>query len=99
MKESLLEQAIVLTQQMLDQAEKKDYESLPEVEKKRQLVLDKTFPVSPQESSVQLKAKLEMLISLNAKLEQQCQQAKQELQKELQGMNRNKKAMSAYASV
>lgn len=94
-----LEQAAELTQLMQQQAEQANWDAVTEFEQQRQLIFKSIFPVNENEVSADLRQTLEKLINLNAELQRFCQQKKQDLQLEMQGLNKNKKAINAYKSV
>jgi ribosomal protein S13 len=89
---------IDLTKLMRQKAELAEWEQLNKLETQRQQYLKKIFPDN-EEVSTNLQSSLEVLISLNAELQQYCQLKKQDLQLEMQGLNKNKQAINAYKSI
>jgi ribosomal protein S13 len=89
---------IDLTKLMRQKAELAEWEQLNKLETQRQQYLKKIFPEN-EEVSADLQSILENLINLNTDLQQYCQQKKQDLRLEMQGLSKNKQAINAYKSV
>ena len=83
---------------MQQKADTELWDEMIDLQLQRQPLFDAIFPISEDESIEEVRLILEALIELNNKLEQQCEQQKQAVQLQLQGMNTNKKAVNAYQS-
>ncbi|WP_292360307.1 MULTISPECIES: flagellar protein FliT [unclassified Methylophaga] len=95
----MLQQALQLTQNMLNLAKQKNWEALDPIEKKRQLLLDALFPLA--DSSVEIKkvaTDLQKLIDTNNELIAHCQKGKQSLQLQMRDAKFTQKAVTAYQS-
>ena len=94
-----LQQALTLTQQMLSLAKDLHWDSLGPLEKQRQLLLDRVFPLEETAAQqAEIAAVLPVLINTNEQLIAQCQQGKQELQSQLRDARFTQKAVNAYQS-
>lgn len=94
-----LQQALALTQQMLSLAKDLQWDSLGPLEKQRQLLLDRVFPLEETaDQQAEITAVLPVLIDTNEQLIAQCQQGKQELQSQLRDARFTQKAVNAYQS-
>lgn len=83
---------------MQDKADAELWDEMIELQQQRQPLFDTTFPITEAENTEEIRVMLESIIELNNKLEQQCEKQKQAVQLQLQGMNKNKKAVNAYQS-
>lgn len=94
-----LQQALSLTQQMLSLAKESQWVDLEPLEKQRQLLLDRAFPLEEAaDQQAEMTAVLSTLIDTNERLIAQCQQGKQALQSQLQDARFTQKAVTAYQS-
>ena len=81
---------------MQQKADAELWDEMSELQQQRQPLFAAIFPIADAESSNEIRTILETIIALNNKLEKQCEQQKQVVQLQLQGMNKNKKAVNAY---
>lgn len=94
-----LQQALALTKQMLSLAKDLQWDSLAPLEKQRQLLLDRVFPLEETAAQqAEITAVLPVLIDTNEQLVAQCQQGKQQLQSQLRDARFTQKAVNAYQS-
>lgn len=94
-----LQQALALTQQMLSLAKELQWDNLEPLEKQRQLLLDRVFPLEETAAQqAEIAAVLPVIINTNEQLIAQCQQGKQELQSQLRDARFTQKAVNAYQS-
>jgi len=93
-----LSQAMDLTNQMQKLAEQEEWDQIMELDKQRQGLFSQIFPLSRVDVSIDFQQKLQHLLQLNNQLEQFCKSKKQDLQLQMQGLNKNKKAINAYQS-
>ena len=85
-----------MTVQMKSKSEKELWDDVVEIEQQRRQLITVIFPLDDAGNTPEFRALLAKLIESNTQLEQYCKQQKQTLQLELQGMNKNKKALNAY---
>jgi len=83
---------------MQKKADTELWDEMIDLQQQRQPLFDAIFPLMDDESSDEIRTMLESIIEINNKLEQQCEQQKQVVKLQLQGMNKNKKAVNAYQS-
>lgn len=93
-----LKRAADLTSTMLQMAEAGQWSGLSEFQKQRTDLLQQCFPLDAEQQTLDVRAVVETMIEQNQQLEQLCRQAQQSLQTELQGLNKNRKAVAAYQS-
>ncbi|MTI63765.1 flagellar protein FliT [Methylophaga sp.] len=93
-----LQRAADLTSTMLQMAEAGQWSGLPEFQQQRSELLQQSFPLNPQDQTVDTRTIVEIMISENQQLEQLCRKAQKSLQTELSGLNQNRKAVAAYQS-
>jgi len=93
-----LNQAMDLTKQMQALAEKAEWDQIIELDKQRQGLFSQIFPLNNANVSADFQQKLQYLIELNKQLEKFCASQKRDLQLQMQGLNKNKKAINAYQS-
>ena len=91
-----LQQALDLTGLMHALADAENWSGLPKLQQQRAELLAAVFPLDAAGDIEKIRPLLEQLIEQNHSLEQKCRQAQQCLQIELQGLNKNKKAVAAY---
>lgn len=94
----LLQQAAHLTEDMLSKASNQKWSALPELQNQRAELLRQVFPWQEAEQTEVCRTLLEQLIDSNHRLETVCREAQQDLQIELSGLNKNRKAVAAYQS-
>jgi hypothetical protein len=93
-----LSDAMDLTNQMQALAEKAQWEQIIQLDKQRQDLFSQIFPLNNVDVSSGFQEKLHDLVELNNQLETFCASQKQDLQLQMQGLNKNKKAINAYQS-
>jgi hypothetical protein len=94
----LLQQAVALTEAMLRDAEAENWSQLATQQEQRDALLATVFPLAEGEHSEAYRPLILSMIDTNQKLESVCRQAQQSLRLELQGLNKNRKAVAAYQS-
>jgi hypothetical protein len=97
-KLALLQQAAVLTETMLHQAQSGEWSELPSQQEQRAALLTNIFPLAEDEQTERCRQLMISMIDHNQQLEALCRQAQQALQLELSGLNKNRKAVAAYQS-
>jgi len=98
-KLELLQQALQLTQKMLDSAKKQNWEALEPIEKQRQLLLQTVFPLSDDAIEVErISTDLQKLIDTNNELIAHCEKGKHSLQLQMRDAKFTQKAVTAYQS-
>ncbi|MBN46511.1 MULTISPECIES: flagellar protein FliT [unclassified Methylophaga] len=98
-KIEMLQQALELTQNMLNLSKQHNWEALDPIEKERQLLLEALFPLA--DSSVEIEkmsTDLQRLIDTNNELIAHCQKGKQSLQLQMRDAKFTQKAVTAYQS-
>jgi hypothetical protein len=85
-----------LTQFMLTKADAESWDDITKLEKHRATLLKDIFPLNETQQQPDFTKQLEKLIALNSQLTLQCKDKKQSLQREVQGVSKNKKAIRAY---
>jgi CRISPR/Cas system CMR-associated protein Cmr1 (group 7 of RAMP superfamily) len=95
-KLQLLEQVIQLTQAMQLKADDALWDEIADIQQQRQTLFDEIFPITSTENSDEIRQILTKVVEKNNHLEKQCQQQKQTVQLQLQGLTSNKKAVNAY---
>jgi len=94
-----LRQAVQLTQSMLAMAQQKQWNELPEIENKRQILLQSIFPLDEDSPEIESQATvLQTLIDTNNELIAHCQEGKQSLQLQMRDAKFTHKAVTAYQS-
>jgi hypothetical protein len=93
-----LKQALHLTNTMYQQAQAENWSALPDLQQQRHVLLDAVFPVDAADNIDAIRPLLEQMIAMNQQLETCCKNARQALHVELNGLNKNKKAVAAYHS-
>lgn len=94
----LLQQAVVLTETMLHQAQSDEWSELASQQEQRAAMLASIFPLAEDEQTETCRQLIISMIDNNQKLEALCRQAQQALQLELSGLNKKRKAVAAYQS-
>jgi ferritin-like metal-binding protein YciE len=98
-KAAAFKQLLELTEQMYQAAQNEQWASIAELHIKRIPLIEKVFPLESHEQHPALIPPMEKLVQLNEQVEAICKDARQSLQLELAGMNKNKKAVSAYQTI
>ena len=95
-----LQQSIAFTQEMLQIADREEWELLVTMEKDRLKLMEPVFPLDgiSHEHSQQLQPLLEQLILVNSELERVCSSGREKLKLELSSFNQHKRAVNAYHS-
>jgi len=96
---SALAQLLMITKTMQQKAQQQLWDEITTLEQQRQTMINTIFPINENDMSTQITEKIQKIIDLNQELETQCRQAKQEVQVQMKGLNRNKNAAAAYGSV
>lgn len=94
----LLKQALQLTEDMFQCAQNEQWDELTSLQQQRGDMLEHIFPLEPENENEQAKTVLEQIIAVNQQTEVLCREARQALQVEISGLNKNKKAVAAYRS-
>ena len=89
-----LTKVLSISQSMQQKADTESWDELIDLEQQRQPLLDSIFPIEYSDNKFRIV--LEKIIEINKQLEQQCLQAKGEVQQQLQNINGSKKALTAY---
>ncbi len=94
-----LQQALLLTQNMLSLAKKEQWEELTAIDKQRQPLFQAVFPLEENTPETEtLATLLQKLISTNEELIAQCQHGKHALQLQMSNAKFTRKAVTAYQS-
>lgn len=93
-KLEILKQVLSMTLEMQDKVQSESWDELVGLEQHRQTLLDAVFPIDSFDG--ELRALIKQILDLNNVIEAQCTKVKGELQQQLTGMNKNKRAMTAY---
>lgn len=91
-------QVLSYTQAMQQKSEHDLWNDFVEIEQQRQDVIATIFPIDDNNVTEQIKTSIQKIIDLNQIIETQCREAKQEAKIQMQGLNQNKKAITAYGS-
>jgi len=94
-----LDQALVVTQEMLDASENNEWQKVSELEEARQLVFSDMGKITPQTKEELVVSKLEQLISMNQKLSDLAGAEKIACFKQFSKNKNSQKAFSSYYNV
>lgn len=98
-KLNALHQAVQVTKNMLAMAKQKQWTELPEIEEKRQKLLQSIFPLDQYSPEIESQMTvLQTLIDTNNELIAHCQEGKQSLQLQMRNAKFTHKAVTAYQS-
>lgn len=93
---TLLQRAADLTSAMLQMAEAGQWAELATYQQERSTLLERAFPLAPEQQTENTRTLISSMIEQNQQLEQRCRDARQVLQTELHGLNKNRQAVEAY---
>ncbi|MDQ7072493.1 MAG: flagellar protein FliT [Gammaproteobacteria bacterium] len=83
--------------QMQKKANQSLWDDIIELEQQRAPLLNSAFPIATANNEI--RTVLQKLIKINQVVGQQCMQEKEKVRQQLQDMNSNKKAVSAYSNL
>lgn len=93
-KYAALQQVLQVTLDMQNKLQPETWDEVIILDQQRQVLLAKIFPIEMVD--LPIKVLIEKILDLNKLIEAQCKKEKDEVQQQLSGMNKNKRAMSAY---
>ncbi len=91
-----LQHIISLSEQMLESAQQAAWEKLAQLEQNRIQLLETIFPINPLAADPETENLLSTLVEMNQQINLCCESEKKQLQDQLSGLNKNKKAVAAY---
>ncbi len=91
-----LNHVLSMTVLMQKKADEALWEDMIQLEQQRERLLKAVFPLDVTDNAI--RGTLEKIVAINQSLGQRCTKEKDKMQKLLQKMNSNKKAVSAYSS-
>ena len=89
---------MALSKQMLELSQQEQWDEMIALDQQRKPLLAAIFPVDENNQTEIIRERLQTLIELNQQLETTSLQARDDVRTQLQGLNKHRKATTAYQS-
>ena len=95
---AILEKIISLSKQMLELCQQQQWDEMVALEHQRKSLIAMVFPIDENDQTETVRDLLEMVLELNQQIEMASRKARDEVQSQLNGMSKQRKATAAYKS-